>query len=137
MHDHCRFAVLQEPQTHKNVYQIAYNFLGPFGFERPETDILSEVVLMGHQMCKITIPFGFVRNFYSRPGVETFTQNRVHQNTLSGSVAFFVITCGACCQLAVGHSAKDVDVFLADFCYQLVSTGMTYVSVINSIKKYF
>ena len=40
---------------------------------------------------------------------------------------------GACCQIDLDHSARDVDVFLADFCYQLVSTGVAHVSVVDSI----
>ena len=39
----------------------------------------------------------------------------------------------ACCQIDVDHSARDVDVFLADFCYQLVWTGVVQVSVVDSI----
>ena len=40
---------------------------------------------------------------------------------------------GACFQIDIDHSARDVDVFMADFCYQLVSTGVAHVSVTDSI----
>ena len=114
------------------------NFLGSFGFERPETYKFSEVVLIGHHICKVTIPFGLVRNqVYLCPGVEIFRQNRFHHNTLSGSVSLF-ITCGTSCQIDVDHSVGDIEAFLADFCCQLVSASVTQsnMSVVDAIKDF-